>query len=61
MPKYRVFVDVDKNNGDDDVFVATATVEAPTPAEAIVLGEARVIARYGKRNVLGACDVHELA
>ena len=61
MPKYKVLVDVDEKGGDDDVFVASVTVEAPTPAEAMVLGEAKVIARYGESRVLGAWDARELA
>ena len=61
MPKYKVLVDVDENDGDDDVFVVSVTVEAPTPAEAMTLGEARVVARYGESKVLGAWDARELA
>ena len=61
MAKYKVLVDVDENGGDDDVFVVSVTVEAQTPAEAMTLGEARVVARYGKSKVLGAWDARELA
>ena len=61
MPKYKVLVDVDENGGDDDVFVVSVTVEAQTPAEAMALGEARVVARYGESKVLGAWDARELA
>lgn len=61
MPKYKVFVDVDENDGDDDVFVVSVTVEAPTPGEAMALGEVRVVARYGESKVLGAWDARELA
>jgi hypothetical protein len=57
----QVLVDVDENDGDDDVFVVSVTVEAPTPAEAMTLGEAKAVARYGKDNVLGAWDARELA
>lgn len=60
MPKYKVLVDVDENDGDDDVFVVSVTVEALTPAEAMALGEARAVARYGESKVLGAWDVREL-
>jgi hypothetical protein len=61
MPKYKVLVDVDENGGDDDVFLVSAIVEASTPEEALALGEAKAIARYGKDNVLGAWDARELA
>ena len=61
MPKYKVLVDVDENSGDDDGFVVSVTVEAPTPAEAMALGEARAIARYGESKVLGAWDARETA
>ena len=61
MPKYKVLVDVDQHSGDDDVFVVSVTVEAPSPAEAMALGEAEVIARYGESKVLGAWDARELA
>jgi hypothetical protein len=37
------------------------TVEAQTPAEAMALGEARAVARYGESKVLGAWDARELA
>ena len=46
---------------DDDVFVVSVTVEAQTPAEAMTLGEARAVARYGESKVLGAWDARELA
>lgn len=61
MPKYKVLVDVDENGGDDDVFVVSVTVEAQTSAEAMTLGEARAVARYGESKVLGAWDARELA
>jgi hypothetical protein len=61
MPKYRVLVDVDENDGDDDVLVVSVPVEAQTPGEAMALGEARAVARYGESKVLGAWDVRELA
>jgi len=61
MPKYKVLVDVDENGGDDDVFVVSVIVEADTPNEAMALGEARVVARYGESKVLGAWDARELA
>jgi hypothetical protein len=61
MPKYTVLVDVDENGGDDDVFVVSVIVEADTPKEALTIGEARVVARYGESKVLGAWDARELA
>ena len=61
MAKYKVLVDVDENGGDDDVFVVSVIVEADTPKEALALGEARVVARYGESKVLGAWDARETA
>jgi len=60
MPKYKVLVDVDENGGDDDVFLVSAIVEAPTSEEALALGEAQAVARYGKDKVLGAWDAREM-
>ena len=61
MTKYKVLVDVDENDGDDDVFLVSVIVEASTSEEAMRLGEARAVARYGESKVLGAWDARELA
>ncbi len=61
MPKYKVLVDVDAKDGDDDVFLVSVIVEAQTPGDAMALGEARAVARYGESKVLGAWDARELA
>ena len=56
MPKYSVIVDVDRNGGDDDVFVARFVVEAETAEDAMALADKKAFAVYGESNVLGAWD-----
>ena len=60
MPEYVVLIDVDENGGDDAVFLVSAIVEAPTPEEALAMGEDQAVARYGKDKVLGAWDAREM-
>jgi hypothetical protein len=60
MTKYMVYVDCDKNGGDDDVFTAAGTVEAETKEEALNLGEAKAVEKYGEDNVLGAYRAVEI-
>jgi hypothetical protein len=58
--KYKVYVDCDRNGGDDDVFTFTCTVDAATKEAAMKAGEAEAVKAHGEDNVLGAYDAKEV-